>query len=295
MSGCLVILPAIPPVPDEALLPLVMSLQARRPLVLTGAGVSTESGIPDYRGPITGKTPRTPMTFATFRDHAHQRQRYWARATTGWSRMDRAAPNDAHRALADLERAGRVSGVVTQNVDSLHARAGAAELVELHGALARVRCLGCDALFPRAEIHAALTRANPGWTSDVDRVNPDGDVDLQRDARDFRVIECARCGGVLKPDVVFFGENVRPEVLAAAWRLYDRADALLVVGSSLHVYSGRRFLLRAHKDGKPVYVVNVGPVRDAHLTVAHVDGRAADVLPRLTSALVGPQPSAPTT
>ncbi|MBO0776728.1 MAG: NAD-dependent deacetylase, partial [Actinobacteria bacterium] len=202
-------------------------------MVLSGAGISTESGIPDYRGP-TGRARRAqPMTYQTFTGSAAARQRYWARSHRGWRHVAGAAPNTGHTAVAELERRGLLAGVITQNVDGLHQAAGTRDVVELHGNLARVRCLGCGQRSSRQELDRRLRAANPGWDAEATAINPDGDAVLpdEQVAR-FRVVDCAACGGLLKPDVVFFGENVPPARVADCYQRVGRASALLVLGSS---------------------------------------------------------------
>ena len=255
--------------------------------VLSGAGLSTESGIPDYRGPTGAARPATPMTYQVFTGDPAARRRYWARSHVGWHVIADARPNEGHRAVAALQRAGVLRGIVTQNVDGLHTAAGARDVVELHGALSRVVCLGCGALTPRAELDSRLRAANAGWQATAQGVKPDGDVDLPEDVLDaFVVVPCATCGGVLKPDVVFFGETVPADRVAASFALVEGAGALLVLGSSLTVMSGYRFVLRAAKLGIPVAMVNQGPTRgDAHATV-RVDAPLGQVLPRLARGLV---------
>ncbi len=258
-------------------------LRGRRVAVLTGAGCSTESGIPDYRGPGTRERARNPIQHRAFLSDASVRARYWARSALGWPRFSAARPNGAHHALAALERAGQVVGLVTQNVDRLHHRAGSVDAIELHGALAEVRCLDCGAREPRDELQRRILELNPALDAAVRaraaELAPDGDADLDDDAvRGFRAPPCLACGGVLKPDVVFFGDNVpRPRVDRAHATL-ERGDALLVVGSSLTVFSGYRFVLRAAERGVPVAIVNLGPTRgDAHASL-RVDGRASEIL-----------------
>jgi NAD-dependent SIR2 family protein deacetylase len=272
-----------PPVHD--LEPLLALLSGRRFVALTGAGCSTESGIPDYRG--EGRAgPRNPIQHDAFLRRADVRRRYWARATIGWARFSAAAPNDAHRALAALEEHGPLAGVITQNVDRLHHRAGSRRVVELHGALADVLCLGCAAGEERASVQARLLEANPGWLERAAETRPDGDADLDAETvAAFRVVGCRACGGDLKPDVVFFGGTVPEPTLAAAWELFDAAEVLLVVGSSLTVYSGFRFVRRARERSLPVALVNVGPTRADEMVQAKVSGRAAEVLPRVARAL----------
>ncbi|MFN8157822.1 MAG: NAD-dependent protein deacetylase [Candidatus Nanopelagicales bacterium] len=242
-------------------------------VALTGAGISTESGIPDYRGPSGASQRRhAPTTYQTFTRDAVARRRYWARSHVGWQLMNRARPNDGHRALAALEDLGLVDGVVTQNVDGLHEAAGSRTVVDLHGRLDRVRCLACGRVVPRAEVRARLDDANRDWSATVTAVNPDGDVDLPDEQFDgFTVVDCDACGGLLKPDVVYFGENVPVERVAAANDLVDSARALLVLGTSLHVFSGRRHVVRAAKAGTPVAVVNQGPTRADEIATIRLD------------------------
>jgi len=265
---------------------LVTLLAGRRLVALTGAGCSTESGIPDYRG--KGRSPtRTPIQHDAYLRRADVRRRYWARATLGWARFRGAQPNAAHDALAAMEAAGALVGVITQNVDRLHTVAGSRRIVELHGALDEVRCLTCGTLESRTDVHERLLAANPGWLERVSgEARPDGDADLpEEQIADLLVVDCAVCGGVLKPDVVFFGGNVGEATLAAAWRLFDEAEALLVVGSSLAVWSGYRFVRRATERGVPVAIVNLGPTRaDAEATL-RVPARAGEVMPPLARAL----------
>lgn len=243
-------------------------------VALTGAGISTESGIPDYRGPSGASLRRhAPMTYQAFTRDPVARRRYWARSHVGWQLMGRARPNDGHLALAELERRGLVDGVVTQNVDGLHEAAGSQRVVDLHGRLDRVRCLSCDLVVPRSEVRARLDAANGAWRATATAVNPDGDVDLPDEQLDgFTVVDCAACGGLLKPDVVYFGENVPAARVEEANALVDSARALLVLGTSLHVFSGRRHVVRAAKAGIPVAVVNQGPTRADDLARVRVDG-----------------------
>ncbi|MGN6334011.1 MAG: NAD-dependent protein deacetylase [Motilibacteraceae bacterium] len=257
--------------------------------VLTGAGLSTESGIPDYRGPTGAARPATPMTYQTFTRDPSARRRYWARSHLGWRTIARAQPNDGHRAVAELERRGLLSGIVTQNVDGLHSAAGARDVVELHGNLDRVVCLDCRRLSPREELDQRLRAANPGWQARVTAINPDGDVELEDAALEqFVVVPCSSCGGVLKPDVVFFGETVPRERVDASYALVESSSLLLVLGSSLTVMSGRRFVLRAAKLGIPVAIVNQGVTRGDEFASVKLDlalGRAlTDVLALLDQA-----------
>ncbi|GLZ35106.1 NAD-dependent protein deacetylase [Lentzea sp. NBRC 105346] len=238
-------------------------------VVLSGAGLSTESGIPDYRGARGSLRRHTPMTYDEFVGSASSRQRYWARSHLGWRTIAAARPNDGHRAVTSLAERGHLAGVITQNVDGLHQAAGTSDVVELHGALSRVVCLSCRRFSSRASLDRTLRSLNPGFDVTPDRVNPDGDVDLAADlVASFRVADCSSCGGVLKPDVVFFGENVPPPRVAECYRLVDSARALLVLGSSLAVMSGLRFVRRAAAAGVPVLIVNRGETRgDEHATV----------------------------
>jgi NAD-dependent SIR2 family protein deacetylase len=263
-----------------------LDLLSQRPFVaLTGAGLSTDSGIPDYRGP--GAPARMPMTFSEFVSGPDAQQRYWARSHLGWSRMERAAPNAGHHALAALEARGGLRLLITQNVDGLHEAAGSRALCALHGRIADVVCLACRALTSRASLHERLGELNPGWAdrhADV-TIRPDGDVELS-DTSGFLVPGCETCGGVLKPDVVFFGENVpRPRVercYAAVDALDPASDALVVLGSSLTVMSGFRFVRHATKRGVPVVVVTRGPTRADDLPVLKVHHGTTEFLSELS-------------
>jgi NAD-dependent SIR2 family protein deacetylase len=266
---------------------------AGRLVVLTGAGVSTDSGIPDYRGPRPVGAPptRMPMTYQEFVASPVNQQRYWARAHVGWSRMGTAEPNAGHRALARLEALGRVELLVTQNVDGLHERAGSRELVALHGRIADVVCLDCRSVTGRAAVQARMAALNPGWAArHADAtVRPDGDVELDA-TRGFVVPACERCGGRLKPHVVFFGENVPKDRVLRATEAVNRADALLVVGSSLTVMSGFRFVRQAARAGKPVVVVNRGTTRGDDLASYKLEMGCSEFLTGLVAreqALVG--------
>jgi NAD-dependent SIR2 family protein deacetylase len=245
-------------------------------LVLTGAGVSTDSGIPDYRGP--GAPRRTPMTFSEFVSGPKAQQRYWARSHLGWRRMSGSEPNAGHRALATMERQGRVCAVITQNVDGLHGRAGSEVVVDLHGRVADVVCLTCRDRSSRVALHQRLTELNPHFGVGVDvGTAPDGDVDLEQ-VDGFRLAGCRHCGGPLKPDVVFFGENVPRERVDRCSALVDRARALLVAGSSLAVLSGLRFVRRAHRAGIPVVLLNRGTTRADDLATVKLDAGCSETL-----------------
>ena len=269
----------------DPLAPLLDFARAHpRLVVLTGAGCSTASGIPDYRD-ADGQWKRSePMRFQLFVADALARKRYWARSMLGWGTMSQARPALAHRALASLEAAGRVGLLVTQNVDGLHSAAGSQQVVDLHGRIDTVCCLQCGARTPRKLLQSELARRNPHWAQLHAHAAPDGDADLDgRDFAQFDVPPCADCGGVLKPDVVFFGESVPRERVAAVRTAIANADALLVAGSSLMVYSGYRFVEDAVTLGKPVAVLNRGRTRaDAVLTlkVEQDVGEALDALAR---------------
>jgi NAD-dependent SIR2 family protein deacetylase len=265
---------------------LVDLLRGRSVAVLSGAGASTESGIPDYRGPDTSETDRTPIRYQEFVAEPETRRHYWARSVVGWPAFNSATPNDGHRALARLEAAGLVTGIITQNVDRLHQAAGSERVVELHGSLSEVVCLDCGTLSSRHVLQERLLALNPGRPQEADTLAPDGDADLPRSAtRSFRVPPCRDCGGTLKPKVVFFGENTAPGPVERAWTLLDEADALLVVGSSLTVYSGFRFVRGAAQAGRPIGIVNLGTTRGDALAQVQVEGRTGCVLPELAAAL----------
>jgi NAD-dependent SIR2 family protein deacetylase len=272
----------------EGLEALASLLRGRRTVVLTGAGCSTESGIPDYRGPGTLARARNPIQHREFLSRPEVRARYWARSLLGWPRFSSARPNAAHQALAALERGGLVPGLITQNVDRLHHAAGSARVIELHGALARVRCLDCGGCEPRVELQARLLALNPGFVEHRAELRPDGDAELPVEAvQAFQVPACLRCGGTLKPDVVFFGDNVPPPTVEAAFSLLEEGEALLVVGSSLAVFSGYRFVLRAAERHMPIGLLNIGESRGAALASVRVEAKAGEVLPELASLLVG--------
>ena len=267
---------------------LAQLVRGRRIVALTGAGCSTESGIPDYRGPTTPPRARPPIQHREFVDRAERRQRYWARSMLGWPRLAAAQPNAAHRALVDLEAAGAMVGMITQNVDGLHHAAGSRDVVELHGGIARVRCLACDVVTPRAELQERLLEVNPRWMERVQAIGtaPDGDADLPDElVADFAVVACSGCGGVVMPDVVFFGGSVPRPTLDAAWAAFDLAEVLLVIGTSLTVFSGYRFVRRAAERSVPVAILNQGPTRGDEHAQLRLDLRAGDALPALARAL----------
>jgi NAD-dependent SIR2 family protein deacetylase len=255
-------------------------------VILSGAGLSTESGIPDYRGPSGLARRVTPMTYQAFVGSAAARRRYWARSHQGWRHIARAVPNAGHHAVAELERHGLVDGVITQNVDGLHQTAGAQHVIELHGGLGRVACLACGQRTSRETLDQRLRAANPGWDARATRINPDGDAVLADDqAEGFRVVDCQECGGLLKPDVVFFGENVPRPRVEECYALTERADALVVLGSSLTVMSGYRFVRHAAKLAIPVVIINQGPTRGDDHALVTLDAPLGSTLTALLAGL----------
>jgi NAD-dependent SIR2 family protein deacetylase len=278
---------------EEHLDALLTLLRGRRTVGLIGAGCSTESGIPDYRGPDGTLRNREPMQYREFVGSAEGRARYWSRSAVGWPVFSSARPNPAHYALAALEQAGALPGLITQNVDGLHHAADSQQVVELHGSLARVRCLDCEWSTRRSSFQERLVGLNAEWLAGAGggargRVEsaPDGDADVAaHDLAGFEVPSCEACDGVLKPDVVFFGETVPRAWVDAAWTLLDGAEALLVVGSSLSVFSGRRFVYGAQRAGIPVAIVNLGPTRADELATVKVEASVGAVLPRLAAEL----------
>ena len=262
-------------------------LAGRRITALTGAGVSTDSGIPDYRGPDS--PARTPMTYQQFvGDHAFRRH-YWARNHMGWRHVHRTRSNGGHLALARLERAGVLHGVITQNVDLLHRRAGSRAVIDLHGTYARIVCLGCDHRTTRAELAIRLEELNVGFAETVKEIKdveiaPDADAVIASSAS-FRIADCLRCGGILKPDIVYFGENVPAARVAAAYAMVDAAQALLVAGSSLTVMSGLRFVRHAVRVGLPVVIINRGATRGDDLAAVKIDAGCSPVLTHLADTL----------
>lgn len=258
-------------------------------VALTGAGLSTESGIPDYRSPIALAKPRRPIHGPEFVRSETVRRRYWARSALGWERMRGAQPNEGHRALAALERSGVVVHVITQNVDRLHRKGGSQKVTELHGALAEVGCLDCRVVEDRDALQERILSLNPGWTSRDVPTAPDGDAELPAERVErFVVPACTRCGGVLKPRVVFFGDNVPRAVVDEAFGATDAADLLLVAGSSLAVFSGYRFLRRAVERGTPVVIVNRGQVRGEEWAALKIDGSTGETLGALARRLATP-------
>jgi NAD-dependent SIR2 family protein deacetylase len=276
----------LPSRPDAALDTLAELVRAGEVVVLSGAGISTESGIPDYRGPSGAAQRHTPMTYQTFTRNAQARRRYWARSFLGWRTIAAAAPNAGHLAVAELATAGLVSQVITQNVDGLHQAAGAPDVTELHGALDRVACLECGVRSPRIELDDRLRAANPAFGGEFTEIHPDGDVNMPDDQLEgFVLVDCVECGGVLKPDVIFFGETVPGERVASCYQAVDEARLLLVLGSSLTVYSGRRFVVRASKAGIPVAIVNQGPTRSDECAAVRIDAPLGPTLTELAAAL----------
>ncbi len=267
---------------EKELLELV---RGRRVVALIGAGCSTESGIPDYRGPETARRARNPIQYKAFVQDPEARRRYWARSMIGWPKIERAQPNAAHVALAKLEARGAIAGLITQNVDGLHQKAGSRRLIELHGALARVVCLDCGHQSARQALQDRLQKLNPGWGAALaPEIAPDGDAELQ-DVEGFSVAPCQACGGTLKPGVVFFGESVPKARVEAAYALFHEAEVLLVVGSSLAVFSGFRFVLRAKERGVPVAIINLGETRGDDKARVRLPMRAGAALQNLCAGL----------
>ena len=247
--------------------------------VLSGAGVSTGSGIPDYRDLNGAWKHAQPIQYQDFKQNLASRQRYWARSFIGWQRFSKARPNAAHFALAELEATGRVDTLITQNVDRLHSAAGSDRVIDLHGDLSKVRCLDCDITHTRVEYQHELQGANEGWHAEVFRYKPDGDAELADNGhKDFSVPDCWNCGGIMKPDVVMFGETVPKERVNNATSAVDREDALLVVGSSLMLFSGFRFARQAAALQKPIAIVNQGRTRADEIASVKVEADCAQVL-----------------
>jgi NAD-dependent SIR2 family protein deacetylase len=279
-----------PPATPAELDAAAVLLAGRRVAALTGAGLSTDSGLPDYRGPDAA--PRNPITYGQFVSDPAFRRHYWARNHVGWQHMASTRPNAAHRALARLESAGVVTGVITQNVDRLHQRSGSRRVIDLHGHYDLVRCLSCGWTCTRTELDAMLSHANPGFREralselgDVE-IAPDADAVLERTG-DFVVVDCPRCGGILKPDIVYFGESVPKDRVADAYALLAESDALLVAGTSLAVMSGLQFVRRAARDGYPVVIVNRGLTRGDELATVRLNAGVSEALPYLAGRLAG--------
>lgn len=267
---------------------LLALLAGRRIAVLTGAGISTDSGIPDYRGPDS--PPANPMTIRQFITSREYRQRYWARNHLGWRHMAATEPNAGHRALTQLEQTGVATGVITQNVDLLHTKAGSRNVINLHGTYAQVVCLDCGHTMTRAALADLLEAANPGFTERAEKVGglavaPDADA-VVSDTESFTFIDCPSCSGMLKPDIVYFGESVAKEVVDQAYSLIDESDALLVAGSSLTVFSGYRFVRHAAAKDVPVAIINRGPTRGDDLATVKIDAGCSPILALLADELV---------
>jgi NAD-dependent SIR2 family protein deacetylase len=289
---------SMPPVPTalpsadelEVLVGIRDLLAGARFVLLTGAGLSTDSGIPDYRGP--GSPPRTPMTYQEFVKAAANRQRYWARNHIGWSHLRHADPNQGHRAAAELERRGHLTGLITQNVDRLHQDAGSVNVVDLHGRYDQIVCLDCRRTYSRRLLAGMLEELNPGF---LDRAKESGLVEMAPDAdstvedqaliSSFVVAVCPACGGTLKPDFVYFGENVPKDRVEMSYRMVDDAAALVVAGSSLTVMSGLRFVRHAAKDGKPVVIINRGATRGDDKATVKLEAGVSESLTWLAAEL----------
>ena len=259
-------------------------LRGRSWVALTGAGISTDSGIPDYRGPTSARA--MPMQFSEFVRSADAQRRYWARSYQGWRRIGRARPNAGHQALVELEASG-LQGVITQNVDGLHQAAGSRTVINLHGDIARVVCLDCERLSPRAEMQRRLAELNPEVAPPVRlehaELRPDGDAVVEQ-WNDFVLAGCLECGGRLKPDVVFFGESVPRDRVDQAYALVENAEVLVVLGSSLTVMSGLRFVRHQAKYGRPVVIINCGVTRGDDLASLKIDGGCSQTLTALARA-----------
>jgi NAD-dependent SIR2 family protein deacetylase len=288
-------MPPVPPGPPsaeelEVLVRIRDVLAGDRFVLLTGAGLSTDSGIPDYRGP--GSPPRSPMTYQEFVKAAANRQRYWARNHIGWSHLRRADPNQGHLAAAELERRGHLTGLITQNVDRLHQDAGSVNVVDLHGRYDQVVCLDCRRSYTRHLLAGILGELNPDF---LDRAAQTGLVEMAPDAdstvedqaliSSFIVAACPACGGMLKPDFVYFGENVPKDRVEISYRMVDDAAALVVAGSSLTVMSGLRFVRHAAKDGKPVIIINRGATRGDDKATIKLEAGVSESLTWLVSGL----------
>jgi NAD-dependent SIR2 family protein deacetylase len=249
-----------------------------RLFILTGAGISTSSGIPDYRDDKGGWKRRPPVQHQDFMTRHTTRQRYWGRSLIGWPVMQNAAPNAAHQALVALEQFGHLSSLVTQNVDRLHQKAGSQQVVDLHGRADEVVCMSCRYRCPRNDVHDRSHAANPDFTGYTAATAPDGDADLELDFSRFDVVGCPKCGGILKPDVVFFGDNVPKDRVEQAMTALDASDGVLVIGSSLMVFSGFRFCRQAHQANKPMATLNLGATRADSLMSLTLNAAISDTL-----------------
>ncbi|WP_189454764.1 NAD-dependent protein deacetylase [Cognatilysobacter bugurensis] len=278
---------APPSATDAAAASLEEWLRSRRNVfLLTGAGCSTASGIPDYRAPDGSWKRRPPVTYQAFIEDPRVRQRYWARSTVGWPRVGSAQPNAAHLAIVELQRRSLVSLLLTQNVDGLHDKAGSGDVLDLHGRIDTVRCLVCARIERRPDLQLRLLEANPSWRAVAAQVAPDGDAELEdADTSGFNVPDCRNCGGMLKPDVVFFGENVPGERVRRAYAALEQSDGLLVVGSSLMVYSGFRFARLAHERGCSVAILTQGTTRADSLAALKLDADCVATLPATIARL----------
>ncbi|KAM5194004.1 NAD-dependent protein lipoamidase sirtuin-4, mitochondrial [Mantella aurantiaca] len=278
--------PSCPPAdPNEVERLQDFVLGSQRLFVMTGAGISTESGIPDYRSEGVGlyaRTERRPIQHAEFVRSQAARRRYWARNFVGWPQFSSHKPNTAHVALYNWENAGKLHWLVTQNVDALHAKAGQRRLTELHGCTHRVICLGCQTVSHRSDLQEQFIVLNPSWNEQAYGVAPDGDVFLtDEQVSNFRVPPCDKCGGILKPQVTFFGDTVNRELVFSLYDHLSEADAMLIAGSSLQVYSGYRFALKAQEKGIPIAILNIGATRADHLADVKVSARCGDILPKI--------------
>lgn len=280
----------LPPSDLEVLGRVAGMLRGKPAALLTGAGLSTDSGIPDYRGPQS--LPRQPLTYQEFMGQPELRRRYWARNHLGWAHMRRAEPNAGHFAAAALERAGQLTGIITQNVDLLHEAAGAENVVDLHGRFDQIVCTDCTNTYSRAFLAMVLQELNPGFLEAVEAAGgaaaaPDADSGLESEVfiSNFNVAKCPLCGGLLKPDFVFFGENVPKDRVERSFAMVDSADVLLVAGSSLTVMSGLRFVKKAAKDGKPVVIINRGDTRGDGLATIKLEAGVGESLSRLADVL----------
>ena len=262
----------------------IEALRGRSTAVLTGAGISTDSGIPDYRG--EGAPKAHPMTFQNFMESHRHRQRYWLGSHLGWGRFASATPNGGHTAIARAEASKAFSGVVTQNVDALHHKAGSLRVVDLHGRLDKVRCVHCGQSFTRSAVAQSIDRLNP-WLAVTDmqgHVRPDGDVDIAV-SEDFVIPRCDMCEGVLKPEVIFFGEFVPPSVFDQAAGLLARSQALIVAGSSLVVNTGMRLVSLAHKKKLPIVIINRGPTKADRMATVRIEGGTSETLGAIVEGL----------
>ncbi|XP_014607200.1 PREDICTED: NAD-dependent protein deacylase Sirt4 [Polistes canadensis] len=275
--------PVCNPVEEEDVLQLQNFIENNNNIcVLTGAGVSTESGIPDYRSAGVGiyaKSSRRPVLYKDFCSNEFIRKRYWARNYVGWPRFSTFQPNDTHKTLKNLEEIGKVSCVVTQNVDNLHTKAGNRNVIELHGTAFRVMCLNCDHKIERANFQNILKELNPLLNSHIEMIRPDGDVDLtQEETEGFIVPPCENCGGILKPDIVFFGDNVPRYVVENVKNIVEQSSSLLILGTSLSTFSGYRIVLQALDAKKSIMLVNIGKTRADNDVHIKIEGRCGDVL-----------------